>query len=162
MIGIAEYFSTANNTQGGFTKFLVVKPPTEENHMSITQLDEIFDSHVDDLSGSEICITFREKFRDNFTDYQIKKLLAKTLNINPVHYILYPEYGDSMRLHYHGIVWGRKVSLSELKKQCKHIFGITTLSMIRKPENYKEYVRKERKGLTNEELCKLTIFKLKN
>lgn len=170
MLGIAKYFTTRKNTVDGMKKHLVFMPPAEgqtegyqsvnNKHITLRELDDIADNFIDNcLDASEISITFKEEFRNKYTDYEIKKVLTEYLSIHRIQVILYPEYGDNTHLHYHGVVRGRKIVLSELLKALKKYFGRTTLRMIKNPARYKEYIRKERVSVYPD-ITKLTIFKL--
>lgn len=176
MLGINEYFTTGSNTIGGVKRFLVFTPhkiddaelasslnfteTIKHEHITTTYLDNLIDKHIDDGTGSEFCVTFKEEFRNKYTDYEIRKVLCKYLSIHRIQYVLYPEYGESTHLHYHGLIWGRVLVLSELLKQCKKHFGRTNIRMVKNPAKYKEYIRKERDSIGTVDFLRLTLFKL--
>lgn len=159
-IGILKYFEF----NGVVAKDLVATTPEKRNVelITLTDLDREFDYQVDN-GASEFSITFQEKYRRKYTDKQIRKMLSTQLRFmtNKCRYILYPEYGGNANLHYHGIIWGEKckMEMSKIRQYCVKNVGRTYIRMISYSESYKNYVRKERKDMELEDICKMVIHK---
>lgn len=116
-----------------------------KNH---TQLLNIIESLVNDTKTSEITITFRDSFINQFNDMddiiQTIEHYFKFLPTNTIHKILLvPEYGETSRIHFHGLIRGSRKELSSLLLWLKKRFGRSTISMIKYPERYKDYLLKE-------------------
>lgn len=163
-ISILDYFKTC-----GEEKHLVSSPPKEADKKVITlqQLDNITYERMNDSEYTtlEITITFKPEYRNMYEDEVIAKMTSKYLRrgIRPTfNYVLYPEYGDNINLHYHGILYTKDkrivTYISNLSKYIKRDVGINTIRQIRNTGLYMDYMMKERKDIPNIE--RLIIFKI--
>lgn len=164
---ITNYFTDSYNKVGGNTKDLVVLPPMEgiqpkdTNKLTLSRLDDIADNAINSPKGCEFSITFKEMYRKLYTDKEIRDILCKYLKIHPVSYILYPEYGNNIKLHYHGVAWGTMQNLRMMKDALQSKFGRTEIKGIQYTESYFKYIKKERPRIGKTELLKLIIFKMR-
>lgn len=124
-------------------------------------LEDELNKHSTD--GMELTITFKEYYRMEYNDMEIRNKLIIWMNHNchkKFRYILYPEYGKNFNLHYHGVIWGTdnriKTLVSKLKRDLKKEFGFTYIAYIRNYEKYLKYITKEQDE-TDEDLMNLII-----
>ena len=123
---------------GGDSKPLSNRRPTVEY---------LIDKMVNTLDASEVTITFKPIYRVNNTNLEIINFMRKYFRFLPLNLlreiILIPEYGCNKNLHFHGIIRGKASSVSELKGFLNRRFGRSTISNIRYPEQYQNYLLKE-------------------
>lgn len=101
---------------------------------------------VNELDASEITLTFRSGY-DELDDNELKEYINKYFRFVPLNLreiFLVAEYGDTNRLHFHGIVRGTHKDMSQLLKWTKRRFGRTTIKTIAHPDKYNEYIWKEK------------------
>lgn len=169
---ILDYFQV-----GGEEKHLVSSPQIGTHNIfnmdhkviSIGQLDNLVSERINNINitSLEFTVTFKPEFRTKYKDLDIAQILKRYLYRQlkqEVYYILYPEYGDNLNLHYHGILYTElkrvKTYFSDLSKYIKRDVGLNTIRQIRNTTLYIEYMKKERKTIDPIDFLKLVIFKI--
>ncbi|AUM61971.1 putative Rep [uncultured virus] len=108
---------------------------------------------IEQLDSSEITITFKQKWRDEFTNDEIHQMIIKYFGSIPLtdlrELLLISEYGENRNLHYHGIIRGKLKDVSQLKSFLNKRFGRTEIKVIKYPQSYVKYMLKEQ---TEEEI----------
>lgn len=132
-------------------KHTAVQPPgaTSLEQRVIDDISKIYDEMTDKLDASEITITFSDTFMNHFNDMdEIISLIRRYFASLPLsgirEILLVPEYGATLRLHFHGVIRGTKKDCASLLRWLRKRFGRTTISMIRNTEEYKRYILKEK------------------
>jgi len=101
---------------------------------------------VNKLNASEITITFTAAW-DVIEDDEIIRFISEYFRCLPLsslrEVLLVAEYGETNRLHFHGIIVGKPKELSQLNKWLRRRFGRTTLRTIKHAEAYAAYMWKE-------------------
>jgi len=123
-------------------------PAIQEPSSNCRELGTLIDHMVDELDSSEITITFRDKFINQFQNMdEIIHLIKHYFTYLPFNDIkellLIPEYGSTSRIHFHGIIRMKSKDKATLLLWLKKRFGRSTISMIRNPIDYKKYMLKE-------------------
>lgn len=116
-----------------------------ERKLKRKEAHEITDRMVNELDASEITLTFRAGY-DELDDNEIKEYINKYFRFVPLNLrelFLVAEYGETNRLHFHGIVRGTHKDMSQLLKWIKRRFGRATIKTISHPEQYNQYIWKE-------------------
>lgn len=107
----------------------------------------IMEQMVSQLDSSEITITFKQTWRDTMDNEDIMRMMKKYFNSIPLNdlreLILVPEYGESLNLHYHGVIRGKLKDVSSLKTFLNRKFGRTEIKNIKYPDSYVKYMLKE-------------------
>lgn len=102
---------------------------------------------VEQKDASEIAITFKQKYRDEFTNDDIMDLVRRFCESYPEEIremILVPEFGEiSLHLHYHGIIRSTLKVKSDLQRTLKRRFGKSEIHMIQYTESYVDYICKQ-------------------
>lgn len=129
----------------GISKPLVEMPREDGTKDLITSY---INNMIDEDDASEITITFRDQFMSHYENTsEIFHLLKRWLRFLPLSYIreilLVPEYGETNRLHFHGIIRAKAKDKSDLLMFLKKRFGRATITSIRNTQKYKEYMLKE-------------------
>ena len=111
---------------------------------------------MEHMDSSEITITFKQKWRDSFDNDEILSMFQRYFRFLPLNnlkeILLVPEYGANKNLHFHGLIRGRAKELSSLKGFLNKRFGRSTISMIKYPDSYVEYLLKEQKETDLEDI----------
>lgn len=97
------------------------------------------------LSQVEITITFRDTIIDNCTvsniHKNVRKFMEKWATKTKHMYLLVQDYSESLRLHYHGIIWLPDVEyLEPFRKALAKTFGRSEIKPIKYTESYHEYI----------------------
>lgn len=142
---------------------LVTTPPknrTDLNYMESVDYQTSFQSKIPvkdksfmDMLGDdflEICVTFTDNLRCNYKERTLTKIVEdgvllaiKNRRCNPIYYFL-GEYSKTGQFHFHGMLRGfNGAALAALKRILNHTCGRTTISMVKYPDSYKEYVYKQ-------------------
>lgn len=116
---------------------------------TIDLITSYIDNMIEEKDASEITITFRDKFLNNYENTsEIFHLLKRWLRFLPLSYIreilLIPEYGETNRIHFHGIIRAKAKDKSDMLMFLKKRFGRATIATIRNTQQYKEYMLKEK------------------
>lgn len=111
-------------------------------------IEPLIDEMIGQLDASEITITFRDKFLNEFQDMdELISLLTRYFEYLPFNGIkeilLVAEYGETSRIHFHGIIRATCKEKATLLQWLKKRFGRTTIRTIRDIEKYREYLLKE-------------------
>lgn len=137
--------STSMETENGDPKFLSDRRWWEEDARPWLEMtvEDMLEKH----DSSEITITFKQKWRDQFNNDEIHAFLKEYFLKNDIfdykEIILFREFGDNLNMHYHGIVRGLASKKSQLKTWLNRRLGFTFIRMVRNTERYKNYLFKE-------------------
>lgn len=115
------------------------------------ELTKLYNKCFEDGAPSEICITFKQKYRNDLTNEQIERMVIDFFSDLLIHgklkrLLLVSEYGKNYNLHYHGIIMLKSKSpknYSDLKSMLSKTLGRTTLSAVHNQEQYEKYIKKE-------------------
>lgn len=135
---------------------LVTSPPKK-------QADNIacIKESVDDMNCVEITITFKPTLI-NTSDIALRSIVHDSINacFERGTCILYHEYGNNGRLHYHGILSSvSKKDLSTIRKQFEIHIGRTEIRTITYYESYLRYMTKEVMELDYDDSLNIIIYK---
>lgn len=123
---------------------------------TLSYLRPIMERMLEHLDSSEITITFKQIYRDNLDNDEIIKLIKRYFRFLPLNDIrellLIPEYGQNKNLHFHGIIRGKSKSLSGLKGFLNKRFGRSTISNIKYPDSYINYLLKEQEETDKDDI----------
>lgn len=170
---LLKYCYTNDNKIYGDTKHLVVsplvgdlppdmvrlnKPLVPERYM--TSIDEYTEQIANQSNSSEITITFKPIYRAKYSDVEQAKIIRLMLQVYDINYILIPEFGQNMNLHYHGVIAGKSSTKSTVKKELLRLIGRTEIRNIQFVESYLQYLQKERSSISLLDYSKLIIFDL--
>lgn len=110
-------------------------------------MEELISTNVSQLDASEITITFRDKFIDSMNDMdeiiRYIELYFRFIPLKLTSIFLIPEYGDTNRIHFHGIIRGKRKDIATLLLWLKRRFGRSTIATIRNTTKYHKYLLKE-------------------
>lgn len=120
---------------------------------TLSYLRPIMERMIEHTDCSEITITFKQTYRDNFDNEEITNMLKRYFMFVPLQdmkqLLLVPEYGNNSNLHFHGLIRGKKKDMSSLKLFLNKRFGRSTISMVRYPDSYIKYMLKEQDETTD-------------
>lgn len=131
----------------------IQQPPTNDPDFDLDKCFNHFINHKH-LELHEICITFNNKWikmnsllLHNHLRKYIQSFMAKNKGIKPW-YVFMPEFSNSGRLHYHGIIYFDNANdywISEFKRLLRNRYGRTEGKKIFCLDNYIAYIRKDEK-----------------
>lgn len=109
----------------------------------------IMEQMMEQLDASEITITFKDTFMDTLGDIDmVISLIGRYFSSLPFNdireIILVPEYGDTNRLHFHGVIRASAKTKASLLLFLKKRFGRSEIKTIRNTVNYLNYMLKEK------------------
>lgn len=112
-----------------------------------TMMEELILTNISQSDASEITITFRDKFIDSMNDMdeliRYIELYFRFIPLNLTSILLIPEYGNTNRIHFHGIIRGTRKEKATLLLWLKRRFGRSTIATIRNTTSYHKYLLKE-------------------
>lgn len=116
---------------------------------TLSYLRPIIERMMNTMDKSEITITFKQNYRDQWDNNDISAMIKRYFRFLPskdiTEVLLVPEYGNNHNLHYHGLIRGKAKEKSDLKSWMNKRFGRSTITMVRHEERYVEYLLKEQK-----------------
>lgn len=126
----------------------------------LSYLRPLMEKMLEYKDSSEITITFKQSWRNDFTNDEIIKFVERYFRFLPLNnlkeVILVPEYGANKNLHFHGIIRGKAKSLSELKGFLNKRFGRSTISNVKYVESYVKYLLKEQEETDPDDIIHMT------
>lgn len=130
--------------------------PAQPYYMSKTICtDGELRTEIEDNVGkcSEISITFKQIYRNTYTNLEIEYLIMKYIDycidyFDLDYILLVSEYGESHNLHFHGLIKGNRKNLSEMKLWLNKRWGRSTIKSIQYTESYAKYLMKEQDNIT--------------
>jgi len=117
-------------------------------HNPLSNCRPIMETMMEQLDASEITITFKESFMETLGDIDmVISLIGRyfaSLPFNDIReIILVPEYGETNRLHFHGVIRASAKTKASLLLFLKKRFGRSEIKTIRNTISYLNYMLKE-------------------
>lgn len=118
---------------------------------TIEDLEESYNEEFKKHNMTEICMTFKQAWRNIHTNQEIEDQVVSFFYDMMVHneldsILLVREYGDSNNLHYHGIIRLKThcgKTLSQVKSKIGKLFGKNTIKAVHNQSQYYTYITKE-------------------
>jgi len=131
---------------GGKSKFLVDFPPTQLTTVEL--IEQLYESKPSkrQTDWKEICITFKQMFRDELQDREIKNLtyyVIQSLMKGSAQVCLIPEWTDNLHLHFHGFIRGSPTRLNTIRLGLEKYLGRISMKCIGNTPAYFEYITKD-------------------